>query len=111
MCSSDLGPLFVIDVLDDVTYRVGEQNKKTWTVIHHDRLKKYHYEPGIDIPNGWVWSATKTRIKLPGKEVGTQYEAPREKPQKVTLADCQLALNSPLLNVTPCKRSVTIGRR
>ena len=82
------GPLFVIDVLDDVTYRVGEQNKKTWTVIHHDRLKKYHYEPGIDIPNGWVWSATKTRIKLPGKEVGTQYEAPRDRPQKVTLADC-----------------------
>ena len=82
------GPLFVIDVLDDVTYRVGEQNKKTWVVIHHDRLKRYHYEPGIDIPNGWVWSATKTRTKLPGKEVATQYEIPREKPQRVTLADC-----------------------
>ena len=80
--------VFGFVVSDDVTYRVGEQNKKTWTVIHHDRLKKYHYEPGIDIPNGWVWSATKTRIKLPGKEVGTQYEAPRDRPQKVTLADC-----------------------
>ena len=82
------GPYFVIDKLDDVTYRVGQQDKKSWTVIHHDRLKKYHYEPGIDIPNGWVWAVTKARTALPGKEVATQWEEQRDTPRRVTLADC-----------------------
>ena len=81
------GPFYVIDRLDDTTYRVGEQDKKTWKVVHHDRLRMYFFEPGVKIDNEWVWSATKTHSKLPAKDASTQWSDEDVSPSELLLED------------------------
>ena len=47
------GPYSVIDKLSNVVYRIGRNaNKRSWKVVHFDRLKRYHPREPVD--NNWV---------------------------------------------------------
>ena len=42
-------PIFVIDRLSNVTYRIGlNNNKNNWKVVHFDRLKAYIPQEPVD---------------------------------------------------------------
>ena len=55
--------------------------------MHHDRLRMYFFEPGVKIDNEWVWSATKTRSKLPAKDASTQWSDEDVSPSELLLED------------------------
>ena len=68
------GPFFIIDILDDTTYRIGEDEQSPRKVLHHDRLKPYHFDPDVQKANEWVFRVTKSLPKAEGIEVAVQTE-------------------------------------
>ena len=53
------GPFFVLDVLSDINFRVIRNQASKPKVVHHDRMKRYHFRDGA--PNiDWVIHRSKT---------------------------------------------------
>ena len=69
-----VGPYFIVDVLDDTTYRIAESLEGPHKVTHHDRLKPYHFDPEKVIDNSWVFGITKTKSEKGGVEIAVQTE-------------------------------------
>ena len=57
------GPLYILDVLSDVNFRVIRSPTHKPKVVHHDRLKKYHHRD--DKPDiSWVLNRSKSYKQL-----------------------------------------------
>ena len=70
-----VGPFFVIDKLDDRTYRIAADESRPRKVTHHDRLKPYHFDPEQQFDNRWVFKVTKTKIKPECVDVQVQTDS------------------------------------
>ena len=69
-----VGPFFIIDKLDDRTYRIAEDESRPRKVTHHDRLKPYFFDPDQQFDNSWVFRVTKTKVRRDGVTVSVQTE-------------------------------------
>ena len=67
-----VGPYYVIDRLDDHTYRIADKENAPKKVLHHDRLKPYLFEPGTEVNIDWVYKASKTKVNEPRRTISTQ---------------------------------------
>ena len=93
------GPFFIIDKLDDTTYRIGADEKAPRKVTHHDRLKPYYFDPSVAVNNDWVFRVTKTKVRGPPQDCSTQWEDPVEILEAIKRAKDELDL---------CRQTLTI---
>ena len=49
------GPVFIIDVISDITFRVAKDARSKAKIVHHDRLKPYCVRTAEQNDNQWVF--------------------------------------------------------
>lgn len=88
------GPLYIIDVLSDVTFRIASSEFGKKKVVGHNRLKRYHSREAVD--NSWCFRVTKTKIitKPEDKGVQTTEEADTQGPSGEEVREAMRVLES-----------------
>ena len=63
------GPVFIIDVISDITFRVAKDARSKAKIVHHDRLKPYCIRTAAQNDNQWVFDYAKVYKRRSPEEV------------------------------------------